>query len=413
MRMKDVLTRRRALVALLAAAMVAAALGAAGTGRSAEREPVKFGVTLALTGAGAATDRSYQAGIQAAVAYINAKGGVLGGRKLEAVTRDTATSPTQAASAMRELAGDDSLAFFFLDPISSLALAQAPVATQAARPAIALAAADLLDADKNPWIFYFGESTGQTAEVGLRYLAVTRKLKRIGVLYENNPFGAGMIDPSKSVAAKYGATIVGVEGFQPGTTSVSAQLQKLRSAGAQALVLWTYGPGLAVTMRGRQDLNWHPPSITTPGVAVPVIADAVGGAKNLKNVYGYLPGKPMLVSKPGNHPAHAGQVYLRALPRSYHSDLIQPSSSFDAIRTLAAAIDRAKSTDPEAIRRALESAPYVGVRSTYRFSASNRRGVQIATVGIFRADTVCTKKNGCVAAPGLLPAPKATPKKKK
>jgi branched-chain amino acid transport system substrate-binding protein len=397
-------------LALLTLAMLVALL-AAGTGKSADKAPVKIGLTVALTGAGAATDNSYRAGVSAAVAYVNAHGGVLGGRKLEVVTRDTGTSATGAAASIRELAGMKDITFFILDPISFLALAQGSTVIQDGRPAVSFSAADLVDPNSNSGIYYFGESSQQTADEILYYMVKTRKFQKIGILYENNAFGAGMNTTVQGgVKALSGVTLVGNEGFQSGSTTVAAQLQKLRGAGAQALILATYGPGLATTVRGLQEINWHPPSVTTPGVALPVISKAVGGASNLPNIYGYGVARAILVNKAKNQPSHEGQNYLNALPRSWKSDLVQPAWSYDAILTMAKAINLAKSTDSAAIKKALESRKWDGIRTDYRFTAPNHRGVDISTAAFFRADSVCTKKNGCLAAPGVK-VPTSTKKK--
>jgi branched-chain amino acid transport system substrate-binding protein len=404
---------RLTLAVVLVGMTVAACGGDDGAGSSGpakegaaggETGPVKFGVTFAETGPAAATDASYKTGLEAAVKWINENGGVLGGRQLEAVTRDTGGDPTKGAAAIRELAGDDELAFMVLDPVSPVALAQAPALNQTGVPAISMAASpEVTDAKRNPWVFSFGEDSTQTAEEAVRYLADTAGIKKIGMIYENNPFGQGASAASEPLFAKYGAELVGKEGFQTGTANVTAQLRKLRDAGAEGLVIWTYGPGLAAVAQGRQSLDWHPESTTVPGVALPVIAEAVGGREKLKGLNGYGIGKTMLAPEEGGTPDPKARDYLDSLPSGYDGDIVQPSWMFDAVRVFAAAIDKAGSAEPEAIKQALESGEgFEGLRSTFKFTPDDHTGVDIASIGLFRGDAPCTVQNGCVAAPGVL-----------
>jgi branched-chain amino acid transport system substrate-binding protein len=371
---------------------------------AAESGPVKFGVALAETGPAAATDASYKTGLEAAVKWINDNGGVLGGRRLEPVFRDTGGDPTKGAAAIRELAGDDELAFMVLDPVSPVALAQAPALNQTGVPAISMAASpEVTDAERNPWVFSFGEDSNQTAEEAVRYLAETAGIKKLGMIYENNPFGQGASAASEPLFSKYGAELVGKEGFQTGTANVTAQLRKLRDAGAEGLVIWTYGPGLAAVAQGRQSLDWHPESTTVPGVALPVIADAVGGREKLKGLNGYGIGKTMLAPEEGGSPDPKAREFLDSLPAGYDGDIVQPSWMFDAVRVFAAALEKAGSTEPDKLKAALESGEgFEGLRSTFKFTADDHAGVDIESIGLFRGDAPCTVESGCVAAPGVL-----------
>jgi len=56
--------------------------------RAADKPPIKIGVVQPLTGQGANIAKSWLEGMNLAVEMINKEGGILGGRKIEAVVED-------------------------------------------------------------------------------------------------------------------------------------------------------------------------------------------------------------------------------------------------------------------------------------------------------------------------------------
>ena len=86
-------TRRRGLTFLTLFAAAAAAVAVAAPARAAD--PVKIGHVAALSGGSAQSGEAITRGLTIAIDEINAKGGVLGGRKLELVQRDDEFDPAQ------------------------------------------------------------------------------------------------------------------------------------------------------------------------------------------------------------------------------------------------------------------------------------------------------------------------------
>jgi branched-chain amino acid transport system substrate-binding protein len=65
-------------------------------------DPVKIGLVAALSGQSAASGEAITRGLAVAIDEINAKGGVLGGRKLELIRRDDESNPSKGVTAARE-----------------------------------------------------------------------------------------------------------------------------------------------------------------------------------------------------------------------------------------------------------------------------------------------------------------------
>src|SRR5260370_41806867 len=87
-------------------------------------DPVKVGHVAALSGASAQSGEAITRGLALAIDEINAKGGVLGGRKLELIQRDDESNPPKGLIAARELIFQEKVAANFgrIDTPVSLAI---------------------------------------------------------------------------------------------------------------------------------------------------------------------------------------------------------------------------------------------------------------------------------------------------
>src|SRR6187549_3856827 len=88
------------------------------------QEPIKIGLVTALSGQSARAGEAITRGLQVAIDEINAKGGLLKGRKFELVRRDDEATPAKGVTAARELLFKEKVAVLFggLDTPVSLAI---------------------------------------------------------------------------------------------------------------------------------------------------------------------------------------------------------------------------------------------------------------------------------------------------
>ena len=77
------------------------------------QESVKVGLVAALTGNSALSGEAVTRGMTIAIDEINARGGVLGGRKLVLVRRDDESSPSKGQLAARELIEKEGVVIVF------------------------------------------------------------------------------------------------------------------------------------------------------------------------------------------------------------------------------------------------------------------------------------------------------------
>src|SRR3954463_5279507 len=82
-------------------------------GASAVAQDIKIGLVAALTGASEQSGEAITRGLTLAIDELNAKGGLLGNRKLVLVRRDDESSPPKGLAAARELISNEKVVALF------------------------------------------------------------------------------------------------------------------------------------------------------------------------------------------------------------------------------------------------------------------------------------------------------------
>ena len=120
--------RRTFLQVALAAAIGAAALPAAA------QEPIKIGLVTALSGQSARAGEAITRGLTIAIDELNAKGGVLKGRKFELIRRDDEATPAKGVIAARELVFKEKVAVLFGGLDTPVSIAIVPIVSDGESP---------------------------------------------------------------------------------------------------------------------------------------------------------------------------------------------------------------------------------------------------------------------------------------
>src|SRR3954470_20625267 len=94
------------------------------------QEPIKIGLVTALSGQSARAGEAITRGLQVAIDEINAKGGLLNGRKLELLRRDDEETPAKGVIGERELFSQEKVSVLIGGLDSPVALAIVPIANE-------------------------------------------------------------------------------------------------------------------------------------------------------------------------------------------------------------------------------------------------------------------------------------------
>ncbi len=154
----------------------AAALTTLLPGAAKAADPVRVGLIIPLTGPFASTGRQLEA---AARLYMANHGDTVAGRKIELLVRDdTGLAPEITKRIAQELVTRDGVGFLAGFGLTPLALATAPVATEAKVPMIVMAAATSIIVQRSPFIVRSGFTVTQIT-APMADWASKAKIKRI------------------------------------------------------------------------------------------------------------------------------------------------------------------------------------------------------------------------------------------
>ncbi len=183
---------RRRILAMAGAAVLALGLGST----AQAQETVKIGLVLPLTGPFSSTGRQIEA---AARLYMQQNGDTVAGKKLQLIVKDdTGTADTTRRIAQELIVNDKVtvLAGFGLTP---LALATAPLSTQAKTPQVVMAAATSIITEQSPFIVRTSMTSAQTT-MPLAEWAAKNGIKRVVTIVSD--YGPG-IDVEKAFSETF------------------------------------------------------------------------------------------------------------------------------------------------------------------------------------------------------------------
>jgi branched-chain amino acid transport system substrate-binding protein len=357
---------------------IAAAFALCATAPAFAADPIKIGHVAALSGASAQSGEAITRGLSLAIDEINAKGGLLGGRMLELVQRDDESTPPKGLVAARELISQNVAAVFGgIDTPVSLAMVPVLNKEKCIYMGVWAAGTAITHNGANPNYAFRVSAVDALVDVKLLKFAHQKfGAKKAGLMMINNPWGQGN-EKGLLAASKADPTveIAGVEKFENNDVDMVPQLTRLKDAGADSIILVVNAPPGAQVMKSRERMGWTAPVISHWGISggrFPELAGPTAGEADFVQTYSFF-GKQGPV----------GERVLAALEKKYPQikgpqDVFAPigtANAYDAMHLLALGIAQAGSTDPDAIRAALEDlkAPYEGLIKTYArpFSSDN------------------------------------------
>lgn len=351
-------SRRTAAMVGAGAVFVTACGGSSSTAASSS-QPVTFGIVAPLTGAFSEIGQNMQWGAQIAADEINAKGGVLGGRKIVLQVKDEQMKPDVATQDLREFVDNgNKLVAGFLS--SADCLAAAPVADQIGALMVASTCSnDKLTGSHRLAKNLFGvsardgEMTRATAKVVAQKYPNVSTLDIFGFDYvTGHELADNFVRDLKGSAMK---ASVGQQYFVPLTTQnyqtqVSALVRGLKGTkDSRGLLLTTYGSGTGAFLQQAKPfgVTGSYAFITTTGGYYPVARTLNGQAPDVINGYDY--GNASVSDSAAN------KQFIKDFQAKYAKLPVDWSlEGFMAIQGLAAGVNKAGGTDPQKVGKAME-----------------------------------------------------------
>lgn len=356
--------------AVLTAGLVAAA--------AASAQDIKLGYNGDLSASPSAqSGQAAVLGMEAAIADINAAGGVLG-KKLMLVTRDDTSAPPKSIQNMSELVDNEKVSAVFGPTNSGNAMAWKHIANQKKVPVIGNVGSGTditkpMSPGAENYMFRVSMVDREQVAALMAYVKKnTSQSKVIGLMAETTGYGQGGLKDMEEIAKLQGIKIAGTERFGVGDTDMTSQLGKLKSANVDTVVVWAQGTPIAQLVRSMEKINYFPLVLTSWAADNITFYDAAGKA---------LAEKPIFMRTVSETRTPAQQKLFDRIG----SKLKAPGSfsfalhGYDSVLLYAAAAKQANSFDGSAVRVALEDlkAPVQGVLKTYDkpFSKTNHEAL--------------------------------------
>ncbi len=357
----------------LAAALLSAVAG------TASAQDIKVGFNGDISASPSAlSGQAGVIGIQTAIDDINAAGGLLG-RKVTLVIRDDLSQPPKSIQNMSDLIDNEKVSAVFGPTNSGNALAWKHIANQKQTPVIGMigSATDITKPQPNVPNYMFRVSMVDRSQVAglMAYVKATGANKKVGYMAETTGYGQGGLKDIQEIGAMHGVTPVAVEAFGVGDTDMTSQLNKMKAAGVETLVIWGQGTPLGHILRSMEKINYFPTYLTSWAADNKSFFDAAGAT---------LAEKPIFMRTiTDNYSPKQQQLYDRVkakLPSASAFGFL--AHGYDAMLIYAAAVKQANSVEGPKVKEALENlqASVDGAMKTYSkpFSATNREALGAA-----------------------------------
>jgi len=322
-------------------------------------DPIKIGMVAPLTGPGAESGRFQMNGAKLAIEQINKAGGVMG-RPLELVVEDDQTTNPGAILAFSKLAGDATIPAFIGSIRSTQVHAMAPDILKTSKPVMIGGTDPQLTRLGNPWLFRFRPNDIYSARVIADYGVNTLKLKKWAIVHSTDAFGTNGMKNLTEALKNLGATTALVQGYTNNSQDFTPVALAVKQSGAEVMGTYmTFEPDQGIFAKQLRQLgvtvSWVGSPTTATTTAVKLAGPALYGSFAVVDFH--------------RDSGPAAKAFAELYEAAYKSapDIFS-SWTYDAVTVLARAMNTAKSSGPEAIRKAiLATRGFDGAEGTYNF----------------------------------------------
>ena len=347
---------------MIGAAMIFAACG--GEKKVPETTTVKIGGLAPLTGSLAIYGVTTTNGAELAVKEINSNGGI-NGKQIDYIVLDTKGDATESVMAYNKLV-DDKVAAVIGDITSKPTVAVAEIAAQDNMPMITPTGTQVDITEAGPNVFRVCFTNPYQGTV-LATLAKERfGAQTAGILVNNSSdYSDGIAKAFTEQAEKLGINITVKEGYADGDRDFRAQLTKIATVNPDVLLIPEYYEQASLIAAQAREMGvksifvgsdgWDGISKTLDETAYKVIENSY-----FTNHFSMQDDSPKI------------QNFIKAYKDTYKEDPSAFSAlGYDAIYMMKEAIEKAGSTEKQAIVDALKGIEYDGITGYLTFDENN------------------------------------------
>ena len=325
-------------------------------------DPIRIGLVAEITGQAAEAGVYTINGAKLAIEDINKAGGVLG-RHVELHVEDSQGSNPGAVLAFTKLFSRKDIPVI-VGPIRSTQI-------QAASPSIAKAGIPVMIGGTDPsltrvnnrWVFRCRPNDLYSSKVIADFGVNDLKLKKWAIIHSTDAFGNGGMNALTAELKKFGIEPELVQGFTNNTVDFTPVVLAIKRANPE--VIGTYIPfstdqGIFAKQLRQLGVQtaWVGSPTTVSETAMKLAGDALYGS--------------FAVTDFNAGANDVAKAYARNYRDRYKIDADNYSAwTYDAVSLLALAMNNAKSTEPETVRKALVGLRgHIGTEGLYNFDES-------------------------------------------
>ncbi len=327
----------------------------AATTALADEHPIKIGIPVGLSGANSVVAPSVVQSSEYAAEEINAAGGILG-RTVELVVADDNSGAQGAQRAFESLVYESKVDVLISMETSAARNAGLPIVNRGRTPYIYTSFYE--GRSCWPWMYVNAWVPEQQVAPIVDHFMNEYDVKSVFLVGSDYAFGRGMLEFTRQYVEDKGGEIVGEEYLPMDGSDWTAIISKLKAAGPDALITSTAGGAPNVTLTKQ---------LRAAGVDIPYgnLAVDEGTAKSMGSdaagifiSASYITG----IDSPEN------KAFLAGMQEMFGDDLVTPNDlsvpQYEAVHAYKAAVEKAGSTDPEAVIEALDEVSVTGPRGT-------------------------------------------------
>jgi branched-chain amino acid transport system substrate-binding protein len=363
---------RRAL-GVCAAAVLAALYWPSGA-LAQSGNPIKVGMSLALTGAGAPAGKMLQAAVELWRDDVNAKGGLLG-RPIEIIIYDDQSNPAGVPGLYTKLISVDK-ADILLGPYGTNFVAPAmPTIIQNKKMTISFTAIGInreFKYDKYFSMVSVGPDGINAFSKGFFEIAAqqTPKPQTVAILAADAEFARASADGAREELKKHGLKIVYDQSYPPATTDFAPVMRAIQAANADILFIGAYPPDNVGIIRAANEIGLSPKMFggAMIGLLVTPIKVQLGPLAN-----GLIIGENIAAASVSKIPAAAD--FLKRYSVKAAAASIDPLGfawgpfAYGAGQVLEQSVTETKSLDHDKLAQYMHKASFKTVAGDFSFAA--------------------------------------------
>lgn len=335
--------------------------------------PVVIALVLGISGSNSPLAPSTIQATQLAVEEVNAAGGILDGRRIKLVLGDDGTDPRVARQAWDSVINQQGADGVIALETSASRNAGVPVADRANTPAIYTSLYE--GSACSPVLYVNAEVPNQQIDPEVTYLTKDRGVKSFFLVGSDYVWPRTTFKIAKDLIGKAGAEVLGEEYAPIGTTDWSAVVSKIQTADPDAVYFALAGGSDNVALMKQFRATGSKAIVVSPDIEENVLKALGEDGEGVIMAGAYF----QVLDTPAN------KKFLSALDKRF-GDKVAPQNllsvpNYDALHQFALAMDKAGSTEPEAVLEAFTEVSFSGPRGEIKMSADRH-----ATLPIYLAE---------------------------